>query len=134
MPLYWTDTLATGHRQIDLQHQELIDLINELESAVLAGHPAEALREVMPKLNAYILFHFGTEETLLNHVNLNHAAAHRRQHRAFSARMATLQAAPQTDLETGELVDYLKHWLIDHIMKTDRELARQLLTHPRTSQ
>lgn len=130
MPILWNDTLATGHRQIDLQHQELIELTNALEAAVVAGRPSEALDEVMPKLNAYVLFHFGTEEAMLGATPPDQAAAHRQQHREFRARITTLQAEPHTDQRVNELVEYLKRWLVEHIMKTDRELARHLANLP----
>ena len=33
MPITWSHTLETGIRQLDLQHQELVDIINQLELA-----------------------------------------------------------------------------------------------------
>lgn len=65
MRLIWTPELVTGVRQIDLQHQELIDLINELESAHESGQHTAALSEVLPRLTGYALFHFATEEGLM---------------------------------------------------------------------
>lgn len=127
MPLVWNDTLATGMRQIDLQHQELIDLVNALEAALTAGHRQEALEEALPKLHAYVLFHFGTEEAMLPMAAASHAEMHRRQHQEFSARVAAMRAVPVKDIDWPELLDYLKRWLVEHIMKTDRDLARQIL-------
>ena len=124
MPLIWNDTLATGVRQIDLQHQELIEIINELEAASVAGHQAVALDEVLPRLGAYVLFHFGTEESMLPSVCSEHAQMHRRQHAEFSARVAALRNQPATSIDLSGFVEYLKDWLINHIMRTDRELGQ----------
>lgn len=133
MPLYWKDSLATGVRQIDLQHQELIELINELEDAQRAGRQVEALGEVLPRLNAYVLFHFGTEESLMPTDNA-HAEAHRRQHDEFTDRVAALRARSPGEIDLAELITFLQHWLVEHIMKTDRELGRLILnaSRPRT--
>jgi hemerythrin len=127
MPLIWNDNLATGVRQIDLQHQELIELINELEAACTAGHQAEALEEVLPRLGAYVLFHFGTEEAMLPSIPTEHAQKHRAQHAEFSARVAALRVAPGTNPDLCAFTEYLKRWLVDHIMKTDHELGRLML-------
>lgn len=122
MPIAWTAALATGVRQIDLQHQELIDLINELDAAHAAGRQAEALDEVLPRLAAYVLFHFGTEEALMGATEgaAAHAALHAREHRLFAERVAELRADPG---DLAGFIDYLKDWLIGHIMKTDHDLA-----------
>lgn len=131
MPLHWNDTLATGIRQIDLQHQELIQLINELEAAHAAGRRAEAVDEVLPRLGAYVLFHFGTEDTLMPAHAAAHSEKHRRQHAEFSERVAELRAAPAGEVDLDALIDYLNRWLVEHIMKTDRELGRLILEQGR---
>jgi len=127
MPLHWNDTLATGVRQIDLQHQELIEILNELEAAHAAGHAAEALDEVLPRLEAYVLFHFATEEGLAAAHDPDHVAAHRREHAGFAARVAELRAGPLAAADLPALIDYLKRWLVEHIMKTDRALGARIL-------
>lgn len=130
MPLIWTDGLATGLRQIDLQHQELIELINALETANASGHRQEALDEVLPKLTAYVLFHFGTEDAMLPAVTSEHAALHRREHQEFTERVAAWRGQPAATIDIPALVDYLNRWLVEHIMRTDRELAQQILAKP----
>lgn len=127
MPIVWNDTLATGLRQIDLQHQELIALINALEAACDTGHTHEALTEALPQLNAYVLFHFGTEEMLFKQAPSEHAERHRRQHAEFTDRVSAMQSVAHQAVDLPALINYLKRWLIEHIMKTDRELARQIL-------
>jgi len=124
MPLIWTDTLATGIRQIDLQHQELIELINALEDAHARGQRQAALVDVLPKLSAYVLFHFATEEAMMRRTLGEHAVRHRRQHQAFTDRIESLRNAPPERIDLLELIAYLKQWLVEHIMKTDHELAR----------
>lgn len=126
MPLIWTDTLATGIRQIDLQHQELIEMINLLEKAHEAGDRQVAFEDVLPRLNAYVLFHFGTEDAMLPDVSTEHAELHRRQHHDFTSRIAALRHENPDKIDLAALIDYLNRWLVEHIMKTDHELARQL--------
>ena len=127
MPLIWNNTLATGVRQIDLQHQELIEMINELEWAHGAGREADALDDILPRLAAYVLFHFGTEEALMPAAAIYPAAGnHRRQHQEFANQIAALRNRPVAAIELDSLIAYLKSWLVEHIMKIDQELARYI--------
>lgn len=134
MRITWTAEMATGAHQIDLQHQELITLINELEDAHAAGREAAALDEALPKLTAYVLFHFGTEESLMKRSGIasDHFALHKQQHGDFAARIAALRARPDAAAALPALLDYLKSWLMEHIMRSDRELVAILGAHAHT--
>ena len=135
MRLTWNSGLETGVRQIDLQHQELIELINELETAHEAGHDDAALVDVLPRLTAYVLFHFGTEEGLVGRVAAGtpHALHHLDEHRKFSEKVAAMRAGARSESARSveELLDYLKSWLVDHILKTDKELAQLIQSRRR---
>lgn len=130
MPLPWTTTLETGNRQIDLQHQELVELLNELAAAHANARDEEALREILPRLTSYVLFHFATEEMLMHDLPASnaHVVAHRQAHREFAARIETLRArtAAGEQPALAPLIDYLTSWLREHIMHTDRELVALL--------
>ena len=136
MPLKWDQSLATGIREIDLQHQELIGLINELERAQLAvsgnGDDAAgraALAEVLPRLSSYVLFHFGTEESMMETVpgRPPHVEKHLQEHRRFAERVAALKGREVAPEELAAFVDYLKRWIVEHIQRTDRELSTFIL-------
>ena len=130
MSIQWSSSLETGIRHIDLQHQELVDLINAAEFAYARKEGAEMLQQILPTLSAYVVFHFGMEETLLagSHIAADHAAAHRQAHRDFTARVESLKQAFAAGDPNAlqELVTYLQNWLVEHIMKTDKELGRQV--------
>jgi hemerythrin len=132
MTIVWNASLETGHRQIDLQHQELVELINELTTALEDGREAEALDDILPRLGGYVLFHFGTEEMLMSGLPAGntHAATHFQAHRNFTARVDALRAsaAAGEKLEAGPLAEFLQNWLFNHIMVTDRELVALLGT------
>lgn len=125
MPFVWNSSLDTGIREIDLQHRELVEMGNELEATVLKGDLTRALQDVLPRLNAYVLFHFGTEETMLAGVPgwAAHMARHVAEHRAFAEKVAALRDPRVSAEALLAFVDYLYPWLAEHIGKTDRELA-----------
>jgi hemerythrin-like metal-binding protein len=134
MRLIWNAELVTGVRQIDLQHQELIELINELESAHERGQDEMGLADVLPRLTSYALFHFGTEEGLMAKVTMNTADAqnHLNAHRQFTEKVIRMRAASgeNSTEAVALLLDYLTSWLREHIMKTDKALAKLILVRP----
>ena len=65
MRITWSTNLETGIRSIDLQHEELINMLNELDAAYSTGCDQAVLEDVLQRLGAYVVFHFGTEESLM---------------------------------------------------------------------
>jgi hemerythrin-like metal-binding protein len=129
MNFVWNDALETGIRQIDCQHQELIDLINGFESAHQEGRGATMLEGMLANLMGYAKFHFSTEEHLmLRPGTRTHATHHMAEHREFEERVKSMKANPSGDAaqDVTELIDYLKQWLLHHIMNTDMALAKSL--------
>lgn len=130
MRITWSVELETGIRSIDLQHEELIEMINELDDAHLAGQSQHLLDDVLQRLGSYIAFHFSTEEALLNNLPGadGHAEEHRKQHRIFIEQVAALRQTAGHDARQAmnELVAYLNDWLYEHILKTDRQLGALL--------
>lgn len=124
MGLVWRAEMATGIRAIDLQHEELLGMINALADAQALAADASVLADLAHRLDAYIVFHFGTEENLMRGLprGSEHAAEHCRQHREFVAELGKLRnAGAYRDLQA-----YLENWIVAHIMRTDRALAQQL--------
>lgn len=148
MPLTWTPELNTGIRIIDLQHRELIDMINELEqllpqlleqqrehgvaakSAHASTPPVHSPLPVHPlllRLQQYVLFHFAHEEGLMlrQHIATPHSDAHLAQHAQFAEQIATAISALDSDQSPplSDLLAFLQDWLVQHIMGTDKALA-----------
>lgn len=137
MPIRWNTTLETGIRQVDLQHQELIEMINELETAHLVGNDLIALEEILPRLKAYVLFHFNEEEMLAAGIAYGtaHIEQHLLEHRKFIDKIASIKFDQIEDVRcaVGDLVEFLQSWLVEHIMITDKEMATFYLAHQRQS-
>jgi hemerythrin-like metal-binding protein len=126
--IVWSDQIRTGNKYIDLQHQELIDLINELADSLESGVAAQEASKVLGRLENYVLFHFNMEENLMvNHrVCMEHAQRHIEAHKRFCAQVELYkQDLHAVDQKT--IVDFLVAWLVEHIQETDQELARLLV-------
>jgi hemerythrin-like metal-binding protein len=121
--------LQLGYGDIDAQHRRLVELVNELDDAMRAGHGRDVVGGVLDELIRYTVYHFAFEEKLMDQYAIATASAHKTEHKklvadvnAFKARFDKGSAAVTTELMT-----FLRSWLSDHILKTDKALAKELL-------
>lgn len=133
MEIVWNSRYDTGIRSIDLQHRELVEMINGLRKLPDEVPDGTELAALFQRLNQYIIFHFGHEESLMGSsaVSLEHRRQHAVEHASFARELRSRldRATDATGREERDaLVEYLKTWLLDHILKTDLELARHLDT------
>ncbi|MDR2825254.1 MAG: bacteriohemerythrin, partial [Deltaproteobacteria bacterium] len=118
----WTDDLATGIELIDSQHKMLIAYINSLYRALLCKDDVPVLLDIVNCLKSYTANHFSTEEQYFTH-SVYPVGKHMEIHRNFVNKVASVER----DLQNGhnsvgnELLVFLKDWLINHILRTDRE-------------
>jgi len=130
MRIVWSTKLETGVRTIDLQHEELVGMINELHDANAASSSRLVLDDILQRLNGYVVFHFGTEEGLIANLPSReaHVEQHLQQHRVFVEEIARMRqkAGTYSGQAMAELADYLSNWLYQHILQTDRQLANLL--------
>jgi len=126
----WNESMFTGVKEIDRQHEVLVNVLNEIAAMGAESPGQRRLEEVTLDLLAYALYHFETEERLMQQSGYDRdqpgeAQAHVLQHRAFSDRVIALRAATAEGQERSQaaLLQFLRDWLINHIGSTDRRLG-----------
>ncbi|CRI65153.1 putative Bacteriohemerythrin [Thiocapsa sp. KS1] len=125
----WSAALSVGIDEIDAQHQALIDLINEMQDAVVEGVERERQLEVLGRLAEYTKIHFAVEESLMRIFGYPDYERHKGQHEGLIRNMLDLQhrlALDQTPVDDS-LMRHLRHWLLDHILQSDQDYSRFFL-------
>jgi hemerythrin-like metal-binding protein len=129
--LEWTDALLIGVAEVDEQHRILVDTLIEARTQLSREHIDAPFERVSRDLLAYAIYHFATEEMLMQRhgyaaVEPEAAARHLAQHRYFSARVVALRTAEHRgDPGAGPaLLSFLEDWLVNHIMTTDKALGQ----------
>lgn len=124
----WDDSYSVGIQVIDDDHKKLMQLINNLQSAVLYPTDASFERAALDELVAYTKYHFQREEELMQQYEYPDFAEHKKQHDAMIAKVAGYLEAYEKDREgtVKELTVILKDWLIKHISGTDQEYSGYL--------
>lgn len=126
--LAWQERYSVGIREIDEQHKQLINLINELNDAMLAGKGKEALLSVLNKLASYCVSHFSTEERLFDTHAYPETEDHKDRHNKMTAKVNALL----DEVKNGkgrisiEVMNFLKNWLDKHILETDMKYVPYL--------
>jgi len=124
----WSDALSVHVRQIDQEHQQLIELINTLHEAMKARGGKETVGIAIDCLVQYTRFHFGGEQVLMAKHGYSDSPMHRAEHRAFVQRtqeFAKGYAAGKL-LLSMDVMNYLKVWLTEHICKVDKRFGEFL--------
>lgn len=124
----WSNMLSTGVSEQDNQHKKLIDLINQLNDAMMANKGQEVLGKVLSELVNYTVYHFGYEEKLMAAHHFEETVAHKAEHAKFVQTAGELKKkfdAGNAKI-TNEIMNFLRDWLTSHIMKTDKKLGQAL--------
>jgi len=123
--MQWTNALATGHELIDEQHRGLFHCLNELEMATAEQRTLLAVYSIT-RLKHYVREHFETEEAVMKQCRFPKLAEHLAEHETFRTRMADLQGKAIVFDVSGETVEFLTDWLVNHISKSDLEYVPYL--------
>jgi diguanylate cyclase (GGDEF)-like protein/hemerythrin-like metal-binding protein/PAS domain S-box-containing protein len=128
----WSDNFATGIEAIDVQHHQLVDLLNQLASHMAFGSDELTLLQVFDELANYAVHHFQTEEAIWNtHLSGDDLAlTHAQTHQDFVAevvRVRGVMGVLSDDEAIDQVVSFLTHWLAFHILEDDTHMARIVL-------
>jgi hemerythrin len=124
--LKWSDNFSVKHDGIDEQHQELIEIINNLVLYISEKNTDFShLLDLVTKLDNYVGEHFKYEEGLMVLNSYPEMEAHVAQHNGLRDKLASLNIfnVDNTIEFYKELLEDLIDWLSKHIMMTDKKLG-----------
>jgi hemerythrin-like metal-binding protein len=128
--LDFSDKLSVNVPTIDNQHKKLIGIINDLHAGMAAGKGKVVLDDILTRLIEYVDVHFSTEEKLMAQYNYPDAKSHETQHINLTTQVGQLYAKVKEGKlsVTIETMEFLKEWLNNHILETDKKLGKFLST------
>jgi hemerythrin len=119
----WKDSYSIGVPELDVQHQKLYSLADKLHAAMNAGKSMTVMQQVLADLVTYTKTHFAAEERLLLKCGYPDLPAHKIKHDDFTRRVVEFQREYQGGkaMLSIETMQFLSHWLQQHIGGTDRK-------------
>ncbi|MBF0218892.1 MAG: hemerythrin family protein [Gammaproteobacteria bacterium] len=138
--IIWSGAYATGVSEIDEQHMILVHTLNEAAVTLADDCSHETLESITQDLLSYALYHFETEEELMQRYGYSEgveadAEQHLAQHRDFAAKVVKVRDDLKSGITitAGDILDFLNNWLANHILHTDKKLARFIIAKRSTS-
>lgn len=129
MPLFiWKPSYEMDVPEIDLQHRQLVGLINELYEAMKEARGQAVLDHILDELQMYIQDHFETEEKYMRKHRYPEFETHREEHRSLGTQVIALQELREQEgkISTPELMSFLCTWLRDHLAGADKDFGNYL--------
>jgi hemerythrin len=125
--IVWDDSLKTGIEVIDVQHQQLINLYNEL--LFMTDYPeGTIIKHALTELTNYSKYHFATEEAImygdLDEISVVEKSKHITEHEFFTALAATLTEELEVGIidirqKTKQIINFIRTWIVHHVTVID---------------
>ncbi|MBK1648759.1 bacteriohemerythrin [Rhabdochromatium marinum] len=124
----WNDALSVGVEEIDDDHQRLVEIVNQLNDAIAAKHQQDVIETILQELLEYTVWHFRHEERLMQASGDPSFMQHKQAHDTLTEQV---KAAQQRYLDgdatvADTMLPFLKDWLINHILGTDKTTGQYL--------
>lgn len=117
----WNETLDLGIGEIDREHRELAEAVNELYTKAKDAAGYGELKGIIEGIMKSIEAHFATEERIFRVYDYPEAETHANLHRTLEDQLRSLQR----QLEDGGLtfsdtvLTYVKDWFLTHTTGSD---------------
>lgn len=119
----WDDSFSVGVPEFDHQHKQIIDIINMLLREPDMDTSSEVLSDALQRLMTYSQVHFQAEERFLANCEYPRLNEQHLSHVQFEDRLMEFIESVMMHVPgiSQEVLLFLKHWWVDHIMIEDME-------------
>jgi hemerythrin-like metal-binding protein len=129
--LTWNSDYSVGVAALDNQHTGLFDTLNDLHAAMMKGQARGMTGPLLHKRVDYTRIHFAAEEAMMTATKYPGLVQHIAKHRDLTKQVDEFAGR----FERGEitlslpLLNFLRDWLTNHILKEDHEYGPWLNSH-----
>jgi hemerythrin len=123
--MQWKSDYSVNVAEIDRQHQKLIQMINDLNDAMVEGKGKDAIGKIVDGLVNYTGTHFSTEEKYFDKFGYPESYSHKMEHVAFVKKATEFKsgfASGKLGLSI-DVMDFLSKWLQNHILVNDKKYS-----------
>jgi hemerythrin len=121
----WDASFSVKVEMIDKQHQMLVQMVNELNNAMLNGNEKETIGKLIDKLITYAAMHFAREEHYFDTLGYPETDVHKQQHDDFEKKVSSFEADFKADRQSlsQDIMQFLSNWLVEHIKGSDKKFG-----------
>jgi len=127
-PLRWKERHRTSDESIDAQHQDMLDIANELQKALYQGKGSEVLHDHLDDLIQFAQTHFSEEERAMCSNCYPGFPQHKAEHDHLIHQIMDLQEKINEGQEefSMNVILYIKHWIMYHLVTEDHAYGLHL--------
>ncbi len=133
-PIDWDESFAIGHADIDRQHREFLDIMNEIENLLMSSNVHKRLYcvNILERLLDFTNRHFQLEIKLMQEYQhtQTEASKHWRSHKIFDDKIYLLYrlALANKFVSYSSLLKEVQDKFLNHILKEDKLLIQYFPT------
>jgi hemerythrin len=124
----WKDEYSVGVAAVDLEHRELIELINDLDAAMQRQATHATVVQALGEIFARISAHFALEEKIMRDSAYREFQMHKRDHEILlDVLLDVIDSVDEDGVYDREaLSSDLDRWFSDHFRTHDAKLHRNI--------
>ena len=123
--IVWKPEYSVGVKEIDIQHRRLVQMIRVLQESIRDDLGSPVVGRTLKQLVQYTRTHFRDEEALMKRIGFPELDSHQQKHKRLVGEIVEILENLKADKEYSavDLITFLKHWLVDHILAEDCQIA-----------
>lgn len=124
--LKWNNSFSVKVKEIDDQHKNLVNMLNELYSSFMNKAHEDKIEKIVSSLVDYTVYHFNTEEKYFHQFKYQDTAEHILEHNEFKKTVSHFQEKLKKNKTalTYEVINFLRDWLQEHIAVSDKKYSK----------
>ena len=122
---HWNSSYQVGHPEIDAQHEEMAAIMQELFRDQQAKTSVQDALGILGRLIAHTTEHNASEERLMLEYGYPATSDHKHEHEDLLQQLYVMREellSRETGLSSASML-FLKQWLLNHILNSDRNLS-----------
>ena len=126
--LKWKPEYSVGEAGVDLEHQQLIAMINMVFEHLELHRDSESVEQYLGEIHVCISAHFALEEALMRTSGYDEYEAHKQDHEELLDQVRDFMDCYLEDSQAGRSIlrDRLDRWFSVHFSSYDRRLHHKL--------
>ncbi len=124
--MQWDESLSVQNEKIDSQHRQLFSLATQLEDLFEtyseSNYDYDEIIRIIVKLHLYTIYHFETEEKILEDAGYPGLILHKKEHQRFVQFLENIKPDEIDKDQYQTLLDLLAfvvNWIMSHVKGTD---------------
>jgi hemerythrin-like metal-binding protein len=122
-PIPWKEQYEVGVKEIDEQHQHLLDIINQVIVSIEKRNEWKTTSSIIDSLIHYAYNHFSTEERYMLESGYPELSWHIGLHLEFIRKVFVMSERAKQRIPGvhQEILSYLEKWYYEHVLEIDRK-------------